>query len=78
MEEILDYMRNNAMTMDTCERIVAMLNHFSSSLTVDGPKQVHKVSTELRNESLTKVVNNNHIEGSNVIQGVMKDSKFSK
>lgn len=78
LENILDYMRNNAMTMDTCERIVAMLNHFSSSFTVDGQKQVHKVSTELRNESLTKVVNHNHIEGSNVIQGVMKDSKFSK
>ena len=78
LEEILDYMRNNAMTMDTCERIVAMLNHFSSSFTEDGQKQVHKVSTELRNESLTKVVNNNHIESSNVIQGVMKDSKFSK
>ena len=78
LEDILDYMRNNALTIDTCERIVAMLNHFSSSLTEDGQKQVHKVSTELRNESLTKVVNNNHIEGSNVIQGVMKDSKFSK
>ena len=77
LEDILYYMRNNAMTMDTCERIVAMLNHFSSSFTEDGQKQVHKVSTELRNESLTKVVNNNHIESSNVIQGVMKDSKFS-
>ena len=78
LEDILDYMRNNAMTMDTCERIVAMLNHFSSSFTEDGQKQVHKVSTELRNESLAKVVNHNHIESSNVIQGVMKDSKFSK
>ena len=78
LENILDYMRNNAMTMDTCERIVAMLNHFSSSLTDDGRKQVHEVSTELRNESLAKVVNHNHIESSNVIQGVMKDSKFSK
>ena len=78
LEDILYYMRNNAMTMDTCERIVAMLNHFSSSFTVDGQKQVHKVSTELRNESLTKVVNNNHIEGSYVNQGVIKDSKFSK
>ena len=78
LENILDYMRNNAMTMDTCERIVAMLNHFSSSFTDDGRKQVHKVSTELRNESLAKVVNNNHIEGSYVNQGVIKDSKFSK
>lgn len=78
LEDILDYMRNNAMTMDTCERIVAMLNHFSSSFTEDGQKQVHKVSTELRNESLAKVVNHNHIESSYVNQGVIKDSKFSK
>ena len=78
LEEILDYMRNNAMTMDTCERIVAMLNHFSSSFTEDGQKQVHNVSAELRNDRVKNVVNNNHIEGSYVIQGVMKDSKFSK
>ena len=78
LEDILDYMRNNAMTMDTCERIVAMLNHFSSSFTEDGQKQVHNVSAELRNDRVKNVVNNNHIEGSYVIQGVMKDSKFSK
>ena len=78
LEDILDYMRNNAMTMDTCERIVAMLNHFSSSFTEDGQKQVHNVSAELRNDRVKNVVNHNHIEGSYVIQGVMKDSKFSK
>lgn len=78
LEDILDYMRNNALTIDTCERIVAMLNHFSSSLTEDGQKQVHNVSAELRNDRVKNVVNNNHIEGSYVIQGVMKDSKFSK
>lgn len=78
LEDILDYMRNNAMTIDTCERIVNMLNHFSSSFTEDGQKQVHNVSAELRNDRVKNVVNNNHIEGSYVIQGVMKDSKFSK
>ena len=78
LEDILDYMRNNAMTIDTCERIFAMLNHFSSSFTEDGQKQVHNVSAELRNDRVKNVVNNNHIEGSYVIQGVMKDSKFSK
>ena len=78
LEDILDYMRNNALTIDTCERIVAMLNHFSSSLTEDGQKQVHNVSAELRNDRVKNVVNHNHIEGSYVIQGVMKDSKFSK
>ena len=78
LEDILDYMRNNALTIDTCERIVAMLNHFSSSLTEDGQKQVHNVSAELRNDRVKNVVNHNYIEGSNVIQGVINDSKFSK
>ena len=78
LEDILDYMRNNALTIDTCERIFAMLNHFSSSFTEDGQKQVHNVSAELRNDRVKNVVNHNYIEGSNVIQGVINDSKFSK
>ena len=77
LEEILDYMRSKK-KIEFCEQIAIMLNHFSRSLTEDGWKQVLAVENELRNGSLINVVNNNHIEGSYVNQGVIKDSKFSK
>lgn len=75
--DILDYMLSTK-KIESCDQIATMLNHFSRSLTEDGWKQVLAVENELRNGSLINVVNNNHIEGSYVIQGVMKDSKFSK
>ena len=77
LEEILDYMLSTK-KIEFCGQIATMLNHFSRSLTEDGWKQVLAVENELRNGSLINVVNHNHIEGSYVIQGVMKDSKFSK
>ena len=64
--------------IESCDQIATMLNHFSRSLTEDGWKQVLAVENELRNGSLINVVNHNHIEGSYVNQGVIKDSKFSK
>ena len=75
--DILDYMLSTK-KIESCDQIATMLNHFSRSLTEDGWKQVLAVENELRNGSLINVVNHNHIEGSYVIQGVMKDSKFSK
>ena len=77
LEEILDYMRSKK-KIEFCEQIAIMLNHFSRRLTEDGWNQVQAVENELSNGSLTNVVNHNHIEGSYVIQGVIKDSKFSK
>ena len=75
--DILDYMLSTK-KIESCDQIATMLNHFSRSLTEDGWKQVLAVENELRNGSLINVVNNNHIEGSYVNQGVIKDSKFSK
>ena len=75
--DILDYMLSTK-KIEFCDQIATMLNHFSRSLTEDGWKQVLAVENELSNGSLINVVNNNHIEGSYVNQGVMKDSKFSK
>ena len=77
LEDILDYMLSTK-KIEFCGQIATMLNHFSRSLTEDGWKQVLAVENELRNGSLINVVNNNHIEGSYVNQGVIKDSKFSK
>ena len=77
LKDILDYMLSTK-KIEFCDQIATMLNHFSRSLTEDGWKQVLAVENELRNGSLAKVVNNNHIEGSYVNQGVIKDSKFSK
>lgn len=77
LKEILDYMLSTK-KIEFCDQIATMLNHFSRSLTEDGWKQVLAVENELRNGSLINVVNNNHIEGSYVNQGVIKDSKFSK
>ena len=77
LEDILDYMLSTK-KIEFCDQIATMLNHFSRSLTEDGWKQVLAVENELRNGSLINVVNNNHIEGSYVNQGVIKDSKFSK
>ena len=77
LEDILDYMLSTK-KIEFCGQIATMLNHFSRSLTEDGWKQVLAVENELRNGSLINVVNNNHIQGSNVIQGVINDSKFSK
>ena len=77
LEDILDYMLSTK-KIEFCGQIATMLNHFSRSLTEDGWKQVLAVENELRNGSLINVVNHNHIEGSYVNQGVIKDSKFSK
>ena len=77
LKEILDYMLSTK-KIESCDQIATMLNHFSRSLTEDGWKQVLAVENELRNGSLINVVNHNHIEGSYVNQGVIKDSKFSK
>lgn len=77
LEDILDYMLSTK-KIEFCGQIATMLNHFSRSLTEDGWKQVLAVENDLRNGSLINVVNNNHIEGSYVNQGVIKDSKFSK
>lgn len=77
LKDILDYMLSKK-KIESCEQIAIMLNHFSRSLTEDGWNQVQAVENELSNGSLTNVVNHNHIEGSYVIQGVIKDSKFSK
>ena len=77
LKDILDYMLSTK-KIEFCDQIATMLNHFSRSLTEDGWKQVLAVENELRDGSLINVVNHNHIEGSYVIQGVMKDSKFSK
>ena len=77
LKDILDYMLSTK-KIEFCDQIATMLNHFSRSLTEDGWKQVLAVENELRNGSLINVVNNNHIEGSYVNQGVIKDSKFSK
>lgn len=77
LEDILDYMLSTK-KIEFCGQIATMLNHFSRSLTEDGWKQVLAVENELRNGSLINMVNHNHIEGSNVIQGVINDSKFSK
>ena len=77
LEDILDYMLSTK-KIEFCGQIATMLNHFSRSLTEAGWKQVLAVENELRNGSLINVVNNNHIEGSYVNQGVIKDSKFSK
>ena len=77
LKEILDYMLSTK-KIEFCDQIATMLNHFSRSLTEDGWKQVLAVENELRNGSLINVVNHNHIEGSYVNQGVIKDSKFSK
>lgn len=77
LKDILDYMLSKK-KIESCEQIAIMLNHFSRSLTEDGWNQVQAVENELSNGSLTNVVNHNYIEGSNVIQGVINDSKFSK
>ena len=77
LKDILDYMLSTK-KIEFCDQIATMLNHFSRSLTEDGRNQVQAVENELSNGSLTNVVNHNHIEGSYVIQGVIKDSKFSK
>ena len=77
LEDILDYMLSTK-KIEFCGQIATMLNHFSRSLTEDGWKQVLAVENELRNGSLINVVNNNHIQGSNVIQGVIKGINFPK
>ena len=77
LEEILDYMLSKK-KIEFCEQIAIMLNHFSRRLTEDGWNQVQAVENELSNGSLTNVVNHNHIEGSNVIQGVIKGINFPK
>ena len=77
LKDILDYMLSTK-KIEFCDQIATMLNHFSRSLTEDGWKQVLAVENDLRNGSLINVVNHNHIEGSYVNQGVIKDSKFSK
>ena len=77
LKDILDYMLSTK-KIEFCDQIATMLNHFSRSLTEDGWKQVLAVENELRNGSLINMVNHNHIEGSYVNQGVIKDSKFSK
>ena len=77
LKDILDYMLSTK-KIEFCDQIATMLNHFSRSLTEDGWNQVQAVENELRNGSLINMVNHNHIEGSYVNQGVIKDSKFSK
>lgn len=77
LKEILDYMLSTK-KIEFCDQIATMLNHFSRSLTEDGWNQVQAVENELRNGSLINMVNHNHIEGSNVIQGVINGIKFSK
>lgn len=77
LKEILDYMLSTK-KIEFCDQIATMLNHFSRSLTEDGWNQVQAVENELRNGSLINMVNHNHIEGSNVIQGVINGINFSK
>ena len=77
LKEILDYMLSTK-KIEFCDQIATMLNHFSRSLTEDGWNQVQAVENELRNGSLINMVNHNHIESSNVIQGVINGINFSK